>query len=112
MRRPGVRIPLPPSLRSRRGRERRLSRRSFSEGGHILSSRHERGELRLGKPRLEMAKLPYVYVLQRHVDPERLDTGLTADLFMMLKRQNTAQVHETAKRKPRRLKTYVAFSDR
>ena len=86
MRRPGVRIPLPPSLRSRRGRERRLSRRSFSEGGHFLSSRHERGELRLGKPRLEMAKFPYVYVLQSHVDPERFYTGLTDDLFMRLKR--------------------------
>src|SRR5947208_17070618 len=84
MRRPGVRIPLPPSLRSRRGREWRLSRRSFSEGGHFLSSRHERGELRLGKPRLEMAKFPYV--LQSHVDPERFYTGLTDDLFMRLKR--------------------------
>src|SRR5213593_1537645 len=109
MRRPGVRIPLPPSLRSRRGRERRLSRRSFSEGGHFLSSRHERGELRLGKPRLEMAKFPYVYVLQNHVDPERFYTGLTDDLFMRLKRHNSGQVLHTAKWKPWRLKTYVHF---
>ena len=51
-----------------------------------MSSRHERGELRLGKPRLEMAKFFYVYVLQSHVDPERFYTGLTDDLFMRLKR--------------------------
>src|SRR5439155_24356783 len=112
MRRPGVRIPLPPSLRSRSGRERRLSRRSFSEGGHFLSSRHERGELRLGKPRLEMAKFPYVYVLQSHVDPERFYTGLTDDLFMRLKRHNSGEVLHTAEWKPWRLKTYLAVSDR
>src|SRR5947199_1202419 len=112
MRRPGVRIPLPPSLRSRLGRERRLSRRSFSEGGHFLSSRHERGELRLGKPRLEMAKFFYVYVLQSHVDPERFYTGLTDHLFVRLKRHNSGQVLHTAKWKLWRLKTYVAFSDR
>ena len=77
-----------------------------------MSSRHERGELRLGKPRLEMAKFPYVYVVQSHVDPERFYTGLTDDLFMRLKRHNSGQVLHTAKWKPWRLKTYVAFSDR
>ena len=49
-----------------------------------MSSRHERGELRLGKPRLEMAKFPYV--LQSHVDPERFYTGLTDHFFVRLKR--------------------------
>jgi len=59
-----------------------------------------------------MAKFPYVYVLQSHVDPERFYTGLTDDLFMRLKRHNSGQVLHTAKWKPWRLKTYVAFSDR
>jgi hypothetical protein len=48
--------PLTSSLRSRRRRERRLSRRSFSEGGHLRSSLHERGELRLGKPTVKNGK--------------------------------------------------------
>ena len=77
-----------------------------------MSSRHERGELRLGKPRLEMAKFFYVYVLQSHVDPERFYTGLTDHFFVRLKRHNSGQVLHTAKWKLWRLKTYVAFSDR
>src|ERR1700694_2755357 len=41
--------PSPPSLRSQRQRERRLSRRSFSEGGPLVLQ-HQRSELRLGLP--------------------------------------------------------------
>ncbi len=42
--------PLASSLRSQRGGERRLSRRSLSEGGRFLVLPYRRGELRLGKP--------------------------------------------------------------
>jgi len=58
---------------------------------------HERGELRLGKSRLEMAKFFYVYGLQSHVDPERFYTGLTDDLSIRLKRHNSGEVLHTAK---------------
>src|SRR6266508_5849220 len=43
---------------------------------------------------------------------ERFYTGLTDDFPMRLKRHNSGQVLHTAKWKPWRLKTYVAFSDR
>jgi hypothetical protein len=49
--------PLTSSLRSRRRREQRLPRRSFSEGGHFPSSLQERSELRLGKPGLKNGKV-------------------------------------------------------
>jgi len=77
-----------------------------------LSSLRDRSELRLGKPRVRMAKFFYVYVLQSHVDPERFYTGLTDDLRIRLKRHNSGHVLHTAKWKPWRLKTYVGFSDR
>ena len=95
MRRPGVRIPLPPAPKAFGAVTPEVA--AATEGGHFLSSRHERGELRLGKPRLEMAKFFSVYVLQSHVDPERFYTGLTDDLFMRLKRHNSGQVLHTAK---------------
>jgi putative endonuclease len=62
--------------------------------------------------RLRMAKFFYVYVLQSHVNPERFYTGLTDDLPTRLKRHNSGQVLHTAKWKPWRLKTYIAFSNR
>jgi putative endonuclease len=61
---------------------------------------------------LRVAKFFYVYVLQSHVDPERFYMGLTDDLPIRLRRHNAGQVLHTAKWKPWRLKTYVAFSDR
>jgi putative endonuclease len=54
----------------------------------------------------------YVYILQSHLDPERFYTGLTDDLPIGLKRHNSGQVLHTAKWKPWRLKTYIAFSNR
>jgi putative endonuclease len=59
-----------------------------------------------------MAKFFYVYILQSHLDPERFYVGLTDDLPMRLRRHNSGQVLHTAKRKPWRVKTYVAFCDR
>jgi predicted GIY-YIG superfamily endonuclease len=73
---------------------------------------HERSELRLGKPKLQMNPFYYVYILQSTVDPERFYIGLTDDLRARLKTHNAGRVRYTAKWKPWRLKTYVAFSDR
>jgi putative endonuclease len=110
MRRPGVRIPLPPAPNAFGAVAPKVA--AATEGGHLRSLLHERGELRLGKPRFKHGKVLLRYVLQSNVDPERFYTGLTDDLPARLKRHNSGQVFHTAKRKPWRLKTYVAFSDR
>jgi hypothetical protein len=65
--------PLTSSLRSRRQRERRLSRRSSSEGGHLLTSIHQRGELRLGKPAFKNGK---VLLCLHSSKPRRCETLL------------------------------------
>ena len=78
MRRPGVRIPLPPVFARRVADESGTVApkvAAATEGGHLLSSLHERSELRLGKPRVRMAKFFFVYILQSHVDPERFYSG-------------------------------------
>src|SRR5262249_50805325 len=70
--------PLASSLRSRRRKERRLSRRSLGEGGYLFGLLHFSRELRLGKP--VMKQFFFVYVLQSELDTQRLYTGLTNDL--------------------------------
>ena len=112
MRRPGVRIPLPPVFARAARRERRLPRRSLGVGGHLFGLLISSRELRLGKPGPTMAKFFYVYILQSRMDPERFYTGLTDDLPVRLRRHNSGQVLQPAKWKPWRLKTYLAFSDR
>ena len=47
--------PLTSSLRSQGSGERGLSRRSFSEGGHLFALPHDPGELRLGVPTWEVS---------------------------------------------------------
>ncbi len=59
-----------------------------------------------------MTKFFYVYILQSDFDPRRFYTGLTDDLPKRLRNHNAGRVPHTAKWKPWRLKTYVAFSDR
>jgi putative endonuclease len=59
-----------------------------------------------------MAKFFYVYLLQSEIDPEHFYTGLTDDLRVRLANHNSGRVRHTAKWKPWRLKTYLAFPDR
>ncbi|MGH8092582.1 MAG: GIY-YIG nuclease family protein [Chthoniobacterales bacterium] len=54
----------------------------------------------------------YVYILQSEIDEKRFYTGLTDDLCNRLKNHNAGRVPHTAKWKPWRLKTSVAFRDR
>jgi putative endonuclease len=54
----------------------------------------------------------YVYILQSLTDGERFYTGLTDDLQDRLRRHNAGEVAHTAKFRPWRIKTAVAFSDR
>jgi putative endonuclease len=56
--------------------------------------------------------LHYIYILQSKADERRFYTGLTDDLRKRLESHNAGRVPHTAKWKPWRLKTYIAFHDR
>ena len=55
--------------------------------------------------------MKYVY-LQSIAQPERFYAGSTDDLRERLKRHNAGDVHHTAKYRPWRINTYLAFSDK
>ena len=55
--------------------------------------------------------MKYVYILQGIERPDCFYSGMTGDLKARLKKHNAGQVYHTAKYRPWRLKTYVAFSD-
>ena len=54
----------------------------------------------------------YVYILQSESDTERFYTGITDDLRDRLRRHNAGEVPHTAKFRPWRIKTAIAFTDR
>jgi predicted GIY-YIG superfamily endonuclease len=55
--------------------------------------------------------MKYVYILQGVDDPDRHYTGSTDDLRDRVRRHNAGEVYHTAKYRPWRLRTYVAFSN-
>jgi predicted GIY-YIG superfamily endonuclease len=54
----------------------------------------------------------YVYILQSEIDPSRFYTGFTRNLETRLKDHNTGKDPHTAKFRPWKVKTTIAFSDR
>jgi len=54
----------------------------------------------------------YVYILQSVQMPGRFYVGMTEDLKQRLKTHNAGAVPHTAKFKPWRIKTAIAFADR
>ncbi len=58
-----------------------------------------------------MEKFTYVYILQSKMNPNCFYIGITRDLRERLIRHNSGKVPHTAKSKPWRVKTYIAFSD-
>jgi len=54
----------------------------------------------------------YVYILSSDVDPSRHYTGLTEDLAARLKVHNSGQVPHTAKYRPWKTETAIAFRSR
>jgi len=58
-----------------------------------------------------MSEFTWVYILQSESEPKRFYTGSTNDLRERLIRHNGGKVPHTAKWKPWRVKTYIAFSD-
>ena len=57
-------------------------------------------------------KFFYVYILQSEIAPQTFYVGFAEDLRARLKTHNSGQVPHTAKFRPWRIKTAVAFTDR
>ena len=55
--------------------------------------------------------MKYVYILQSKQDAEHFYAGVTDDLDARLSKHNSGAVTHTAKYRPWRIKTYVAFTD-
>lgn len=55
--------------------------------------------------------MKYVYILQSLTYAERFYTGITDDLDARLSKHNSGVVTHTAKYRPWRIKSYVAFAD-
>ncbi|HEV2491228.1 MAG TPA: GIY-YIG nuclease family protein [Candidatus Acidoferrales bacterium] len=53
----------------------------------------------------------YVYILQSLQEPEHFYTGITDDLDARLSKHNLGEISHTAKHRPWRVKSYVAFTD-
>ena len=66
-------------------------------------------KLRLGTPEMTYY---HAYILQSEKDPNRHYTGFTEDLESRLKSHNAGQCSHTAKHRPWRIKTAVAFTGR
>jgi len=54
----------------------------------------------------------YVYILQSEMFPARFYVGVTDDLHSRLKKHNCGNVPHTAKFRPWKIKTAIAFTDR
>src|SRR6266576_6328180 len=110
MRRPGVRIPLPP-VYARNVAESvdcRVVALAKADIIHLATST-QRATTR--QANLNMVKFFYVYILQSELDAERFYTGLTNDLAQRFRSHNAGRVLHTAKWRPWRLKAYVALRD-
>lgn len=55
--------------------------------------------------------MKYVYLLQSLAESEHFYTGVTDDLKERLSKHNSGAVMHTAKYRPWRVKTYIAFAD-
>jgi putative endonuclease len=55
--------------------------------------------------------MKYVYILQNLSAREHFYAGITDDLRARVAKHNSGDVTHTAKHRPWRLKTYIAFSD-
>ena len=101
------------SLRSERSAERRLPRRRRSR------SRAKRSNCKIGvAPNFALASqsretklkgFHYVYILKSLKDPGRYYTGLTDDLEARLNKHNEGACSHTAKYRPWRIETAIAF---
>lgn len=110
MRRPGVRIPLPPVFARVANESEDCRAEALAKADLlVLWLQARRATTRQAQ---SMAKFAYVYILQSEMDSGQFYTGLTDNLPMRLKAHNSGRVLHTKKWRPWRLKTYIAFSNR
>jgi putative endonuclease len=102
--RTGVQLPSPPAPESFRGCRAVASAKGPVHGTHLLRATARQASWK-------MRGFSYVCVLQSESNPAHFYTGCTGDLRERLTRHNSGKVPYTAKWKPWRIKTYVAFSD-
>lgn len=57
-----------------------------------------------------MSSYHFVYILSSVANPERQFTGMTSELSAQLKAHNRGQVRQTARDRPWRIQTAVAFT--
>ena len=82
-----------------------------SEGGLKGYSR-TMFRLRIGKPvSMPMSRFCYVYILESELDAQHFYIGSTGDLKQRLAKHNAGGVSHTAKFKPWRIKSAIAFTD-
>ena len=55
--------------------------------------------------------MKYVYILQSLLDTEHFYTGITDDVDARLLKHNSGAVTHTAKYRPWRIKSYIAFTN-
>jgi putative endonuclease len=114
MRRPGVRIPLPPVFarvveESEDCRAEALAKADLFDLVDVTAASYDSASQQAHK---RMGKFFYIYILQSERDEDQFYTGLTDDLRKRIRSHNAGRVLHTAKWRPWRLKVYIAFSDR
>jgi predicted GIY-YIG superfamily endonuclease len=60
---------------------------------------------------LSRAMYRYVYILQSQSAPNAFYMGQTVDIASRLTKHNSGEVRHTAKKRPWRIKTAIAFTD-
>ena len=93
------------SLRSERSEEGRLPRRSVAKAGLQFTA------LRATTRQANEMNFFYVYILES-ATKGAFYVGFTEDLQMRLKKHNAGEVPHTAKHRPWRIKTAIAFTDK
>jgi predicted GIY-YIG superfamily endonuclease len=111
-------------------RELRLPRRSVTKAGNFL--RFPQSELQPGTPVFGFSTRQsekdseytffqtimccmdyyYAYILESEKYPDRYYTGFTRDVEARLKHHNSGGDPHTAKYRPWKIKTYIAFTDK
>ena len=98
------------SLRPQRSGGRRLPRRREAQAG-----RHDNLPAGFGSACQPISTTTvqffYVYILQSEAGPDHFYTGITEDLRARLSKHNAGEVPHTAKLRPWRIKTAIAFTD-
>ena len=61
---------------------------------------------------MELTQFFYVYILESLAEPKHCYAGFTEDLFDRLHHHNSGSVSHTAKHRPWRMKTALAFTVR